>query len=158
MTDHHDLKVSDYRTLAEFRYQLRRFLRFSEDAAREARLEPQQHQLMLAVKGKPDEGEPRIAYLAERLQIQHHSAVELIDRLVTKGLITRTRGGRDRREVHVHLTARGERVLGALTLHMQAELRSAGPALVATLRKLTPGESSRTTVRLRRRPAALVRR
>ena len=157
MINHYDLKPADYRSLAGFRYQLRRFLRFSEDAARQAGLEPQHHQLMLAVKGKPDDDEPRIAYLAERLQIQHHSAVELVDRLVKKGLITRTRDGEDRREVHVHLTTRGEKVLGELTLHMREELQSAAPALVASLRKLVPAATSRAA-RLRRPPAALRRR
>jgi DNA-binding MarR family transcriptional regulator len=142
MAYHNDLKLSDYQALAEFRYQLRRFLRFSEEAARKAGLEPQHHQLMLAVKGNPDVRGPRIAYLAERLQIQHHSAVELVDRLVRKGLITRSRGQEDRREVNVQLTARGERVLGELTRHTHAELRSAAPALVATLRKLTTSRKS----------------
>lgn len=157
MINHYDLKPADYQSLAGFRYQLRRFLHFSEDAARRAGLEPQHHQLMLAVKGKPDDDEPRIAYLAERLQIQHHSAVELVDRLVKKGLITRTRDGEDRREVHVHLTARGEKVLGELTLHMREELQSAAPALVASLLKIVPAASSRTA-RRRRRPATLGRR
>ena len=152
MVNHNDLKLSDYQALAEFRYQLRRFLRFSEQAAREAGLEPQHHQLMLAVKGKPDAGGPRIAYLAERLQIQHHSAVELVDRLARKGLIRRSRGDADRREVHVRLTVRGERVLGELTRHTRAELRSAAPALVATLRKLAAGATSRKPARPRRRP------
>jgi DNA-binding MarR family transcriptional regulator len=157
MINHYDLKLADYQSLAGFRYQLRRFLRFSEDAARRAGLEPQHHQLILAIKGKPDDDEPRIAYLAERLQIQHHSAVELVDRLVKKGLITRTRDGEDRREVHVHLTARGEKVLGELTLHMREELQSAAPALVASLRKFIPAATSRAA-RLRRRPATLGRR
>jgi DNA-binding MarR family transcriptional regulator len=137
MTVKNNLKSTDYRALAEFRYQLRRFLRFSEEAARRVGMEPQHHQLMLAIKGNPDLGGPRIAFLAERLQIQHHSAVELVDRLVRKGLITRSRGREDRREVHVQLTDRGERVLGELTRHTHAELRSAAPALVETLRKLT---------------------
>ena len=144
MIEHNALRLTDYQALAEFRYQLRRFLRFSEEAAREAGLEPQQHQLMLAVKGQRDAGGPRISYLAERLQIQHHSAVELVDRLARKGLIRRSRGGEDRREVQVRLTTRGEKVLGELTLHTRAELRSAAPALVATLRKLTTHASSRT--------------
>jgi DNA-binding MarR family transcriptional regulator len=130
--------LSDYQSLAEFRYQMRRFLHFSESAARDAGIEPQHHQLMLAVKGVPDGEEPRIAYLAERLQVQHHSAVELVDRMVKKGLITRTRGESDRREVYVQLTELGDRLLAQLTQHMRAELRSAAPALVATLRKLTP--------------------
>jgi DNA-binding MarR family transcriptional regulator len=128
-----NLSAATYQALAEFRYQIRRFLRFSEEAARKVGLEPQQHQLMLAVKGIPVRQEPRIAYLADRLQIQHHSAVELVDRLVKKGLIQRMRGERDRREVHVRLTPRGERLLGELTLHMRAELRSAAPTLVAAL-------------------------
>jgi DNA-binding MarR family transcriptional regulator len=134
--NYHRLSLSDYQALAEFRYQIRRFQRFSEDAARRAGVEPQHHQIMLAIKGKPAGEEPRIAYLADRLQIQHHSAVELVDRLVNKGLIARTRSSEDRREVFVKLTPRGEQVLGELTLHTSAELRSAGPALVAILRKL----------------------
>lgn len=134
--NNHRLTLSEYQFLAEFRYQIRRFQRFSEDAARQAGVEPQHHQIMLAIKGKPAGEEPRIGYLAERLQIQHHSAVELVDRLVNKGLIARTRSSEDRREVFVKLTQRGEHVLGELTLHTSAELRSAAPALVAILRKL----------------------
>jgi DNA-binding MarR family transcriptional regulator len=130
------LALSDYQSLAEFRYQIRRFLRFSEDAARHAGIEPQHHQFMLAIKGKPPGEEPRIRYLAERLQIQHHSAVELADRLAGKGLIARSRSSRDRREVLVKLTPRGERVLAELTMHTSAELRSAAPELVTILRKL----------------------
>ncbi len=147
MLDHNDLRLSDYQALAEFRYQLRRFLRFSEEAARQAGLEPRHHQLMLAVKASPDVGGPRIAYLAERLQIQHHSAVELVDRLAKKGLITRSRDGQDRREVHVKLTTRGERLLRELTRHTRAELCSAGPALVATLRNLTRSAKTRNRAR-----------
>ena len=158
MPSQNDVKLSDYRALAEFRYQIRRFVRSSEEAARAAGVEPRHHQLMLAIKGKPEGDEPRIAYLAERLQIQHHSAVELVDRLVKKGLITRSRADGDRREVHVHLTERGERILRQLTLHTRAELRSAAPALVATLRKLTASTAS-TSVAARRRPrTATVRR
>ncbi|MGC1647563.1 MAG: helix-turn-helix domain-containing protein, partial [Candidatus Sulfotelmatobacter sp.] len=104
MTDTSVLKTADYQALAEFRYQIRRFLRFSEDAARQAGLEPQHHQLMLAVKGASDDTGPRIAYLAERLQLQHHSTVELVDRLVQRGLIQKTRDADDQREVHVKLT------------------------------------------------------
>ena len=150
MINHYDLKPADYQSLAGFRYQLRRFLRFSEDAARGAGLEPQHHQLMLAVKAAREEDGPRIAYLAERLQIQHHSTVELVDRLAKKGLITRARSGNDRREVHVRLTARGERVLEDLTRHTRAELRSAAPALVTNLRKLAIGAKKRRRARPRR--------
>jgi len=153
MSQNQKVKPSDYRALAEFRYQIRRFVRFSEEAARHAAVEPQHHQLMLAVKGKPDDEPARIAYLAERLQIQHHSAVELVDRLVRKGLITRTRGEQDRREVYVQLTPRGEHILDALTLHTRAELRSAAPALVATLRHLTHQDEVRRLPRRRPRTA-----
>jgi len=150
MMDHNHLTLTDYQALAEFRYQLRRFLRFSEAAARQAGLEPQHHQLMLAVKGEPDAGGPRISYLAERLQIQHHSAVELVDRLARRGLVVRSRSGEDRREVHVRLTARGEKVLRELTRHTRAELCSAAPALVATLRKLTTAAKSLESARPKR--------
>ena len=137
------ITVTDYQELAEFRYQLRRFLRFSEETARRAGIEPHHHQLLLAIMGRPDGEEPRIAYLAERLQIQHHSAVELVDRLVKKGLLKRVRSEKDRREVHVHLTAHGRRVLSALTMDMRAELQSAAPALVTTLQKLTRASKDR---------------
>ena len=137
MANHKNIGLTDYQNLAEFRYQMRRFLHFSEDAARRAGVKPQQHQLMLAIKGIPEGEEPRIAYVAERLQIQHHSAVELVDRMVRKGLITRARAENDRREVHVQLTGRGEQLLARLTQNMRAELRTAAPALVGALRKLT---------------------
>jgi len=144
--NHRRLTLSDYQALAELRYQIRCFQRFSEDAARQAGIEPQHHQIMLAIKGRPAGEQARIGYLAERLQVQHHSAVELVDRLVKKGLIARTRSSQDRREVFVKLTARGERVLAELTLHTRAELRSAAPALVATLRKLAPrGKAGKKT-------------
>ena len=136
MKDKNDLNTADYMALAELRYQIRRFLRFSEEAARQAGIEPQHHQLMLAIKGASEHAEPRIADLAEHLQIQHHSAVELVDRLVQRGLIQRLRGDEDRREVHVKLTPRGERVLKQLTLHHREELRTAAPALVGTLKKV----------------------
>ena len=104
---------SDYEALAEFRYQIRKFLHFSERAAREAGIEPQQHQLLLAIRGFTGPAEPpSIGILAERLQIQHHSAVELVDRLVERGLVARSRGPSDRRQVLVHLTPRGESELG----------------------------------------------
>lgn len=136
------IKPSDYQALAEFRYQVRRYVHVSEQAARAAGIEPRQHQLLLAIRGIPAGEEPRIAYLAERLQVQHHSAVELVDRMVKKGLIARARAANDRREVHVQLTASGERVLAELTRNMQAELRSAAPALVKTLRRLTARTSN----------------
>src|ERR1700688_4273479 len=116
------LTEPDYQSLAELRYQIRRFLHSSEQAARDAGLEPRQHQLLLALKGLPEGVRPRIGELAERLQIQHHSGVELVNRLVAGGYVRRTRGGQDRREVLLELTLRGERLLSELSLHHQEEL------------------------------------
>jgi DNA-binding MarR family transcriptional regulator len=129
----------DYQSLAELRHQIRRFLYFSEQAARSVGLEPRQHQLMLALKGLPKGVRPRITELAERLQIQHHSAVELANRLVAGGYIRRRPGDGDRREVWLSLTAKGERVLQTLALHHKDELRSQGPELLAALRRVMPG-------------------
>ena len=126
----------DYGALAEFRYQIRRFLRFSEEAAREAGVEPHQYQLLLAVKGLPSGSRARMGELAERLQIQHHSAVELVDRMEKQGLVQRKRSPEDRREVLVALTGKGERLLQELALHHLEELRTAAPELTASLRRV----------------------
>lgn len=131
----------DYRALAEFRYQIRRFLRFSEQAARAAGLEPQQHQLLLAIKGLPRGKSATVGTLAERLQVQHHSAVELVDRLEEKGLVRRLRDRRDRRQVVVRLRPEGARVLRQLSLHHLEELGSVGPRLVSVLRDLLAPEA-----------------
>lgn len=130
------LGAEEYRALAEFRYQIRKFLRLSEEAARAAGLEPQQHQLLLAVKGMPADRRARVGEIAERLQIQHHSAVELVDRLTANGLVTRKRSPEDRREVMISLTAKGERLLRELTHHHQQELHEHLPSLAGSLRKL----------------------
>lgn len=143
MTKHHDLTLGDYQALAEFRYQLRRFIHFSEESARRVGLEPQHHQLMLAVKAMPHSRAARIADLAERLQLQHHSVVELVSRLVARGFIEKVRGHEDRREVQVRLTTRGEGLLKQLTLRTRAELRLAAPALVFALRKIAVRSRSR---------------
>jgi DNA-binding MarR family transcriptional regulator len=147
-----DIADNDYRALAEFRYQIRRFLRFSERAARHAGLEPQQHQLLLAIKGMPDSTRATIGELAERLQIQHHSTVELVDRLTRRGLVLRKRAGEDRREVIVQLTGKGDKVLRELSVHHRDELRSAGPALVEALRKMMS-----TVRRVERKPRTALR-
>jgi DNA-binding MarR family transcriptional regulator len=132
------LALAEYRALAEFRHQIRKFLRFSERAVRAAGIESGQYQLMLAIKGLPEGVRPRIRELANRLHIQHHSAVELINRLEAGGYVRRVRGQDDRREVLLALTPKGERVLGELAMHHHEELRSAAPDLVASLRRLMP--------------------
>jgi len=133
------LTLADYQALAEFRYQIRRFLRFSEQAVEAAGLERGQYQLMLAIKGMPEGVRPRIRELANRMQIQHHSAVELINRLEARGYVRRERAQNDRREVLLALAPKGERVLAELALHHHDELRSAAPGLVTALRRLMHG-------------------
>jgi len=128
-----DMSMTDYRALAELRYQIRRYLRFSEQAARQVGLVPQQHQLLLALKGLPAGRKATISELAERLQIQHHSTVELIDRLVERGLIKRLRDEVDQRRVIIHLTPQGEQILRRLSLLHRHELQLAGPAFVRAL-------------------------
>jgi DNA-binding MarR family transcriptional regulator len=130
------LTLSDYQALAEFRYQIRRFLHFSEQVVKEAGLERGQYQLMLAIKGMPAEVRPRVRELANRMQIRHHSAVELINRLEAGGFVHRTRAQDDRREVLLALTAKGEKILSELALHHHEELRSAAPELVNALRRI----------------------
>ena len=134
--------MSDYRALAEFRYQIRKFLHFSDQAVEAAGLERGQYQLMLAVKGMPEGVRPRIRDLAERLQIQHHSAVELINRLETKGYVRREQGRNDRREVLLSLTEKGERILGELALDHHDQLRTAGPQLIAALQRIQTGNGA----------------
>jgi len=126
----------DFKAMAELRYQIRRFLRFSENAAREAGIEPQQHQLLLTVRGLPDNLKPTVGVLAERMQLQHHSTVELIDRLVDRGFLCRLRATDDRRKVLVKLTHDGEEFLNKLSLHHLQELQSSGPKFVKILQKL----------------------
>ncbi len=132
-----ELTEAEYRALAQFRYELRRFLHFSEQAARSAGLEPQQHQLLLAIRGMGSSTEPpTIRSLAEWLQVQHHSAVELVNRAAERGLVVRRPDPEDRRRVHVVLTPWGEAVLHNLSVLHQQELRTAAPALRGALEKL----------------------
>ncbi len=126
----------DYRALAEFRYRLRCFIRFSEDAAHAAGLDPGQHQFLLALKGLPEGVEPTITELAGRVQVRHHSAVELVDRLAERGFVRRRRAESDRRKVLIEITPEGNRVLRNLSVQHRAELQSAGPALVSALQAL----------------------
>ena len=132
--------MADYRALAEFRYQIREFLSFSDKAVQAAGLERGQYQLMLAIKGIPEGMRPRIRDLANRLRVQHNSAVELINRLEAGGYVRRERGEDDRREVLLALTPKGEKVLAELALHHHEELQSAAPRLVTALRGIMKGK------------------
>ena len=129
-----ELTAAGYQALAEFRYQIRGFLHFSEQAARKAGLESSQHQLLLAVKGYA--GEPAVGDLARRLQLRHHSVVGLVDRLVEHGMVRRIHAAGDRRVVRVRLTRKGNAALHRLSVAHRAELESAGPVLVRTLQSI----------------------
>lgn len=131
------ISKSQYENLAAFRYALRQFLRFSEDAAKRANLTPQQHQALLAIKGFPGRDTVTISELAERLQLRHHSTVELLDRLADLKLIARAQSLADRRQVNVHLTPRGEQVLDKLSSAHEEQLRRIGPQLRGLLEQLS---------------------
>jgi DNA-binding MarR family transcriptional regulator len=126
----------DYQAMADLRYCIRCFLRFSEKAAREAGVEAQQQQLLLALKGLPDGAKPTIGVLAERLQLQHHSTVGLIDRLVERGRLVRLRAADDKRQVLIKLSQEGEECLRKLAFHHLQELRTVGPKFVKVLQSL----------------------
>lgn len=140
-----EVSPREFRALAEFRYQLRCFLSFSENAAKKAGVEPQQHQLMLVVKAKEPES-AGIAYLAERMKLRHHSVVGLVDRLERSGLVRRTHSANDRRIAQVELTSKGAGMLHALSLHHRDELRSAIPNLVENLTCIMKGTESKHAV------------
>jgi DNA-binding MarR family transcriptional regulator len=131
-----DLSPEEYQALGEFRYRIRRFLRLSEEAAARAGVEARQYQFLLALKGLIQQKRVTIGDLAECMQLRHHSVVGMINRLVQHKLIERRRGESDRRQVYIHLTARGDDVLRRLALYHRAELMASGPALVSALRAL----------------------
>jgi DNA-binding MarR family transcriptional regulator len=138
-------EVIDYATLAELRYRIRQFLRVREVAARAAGVEPQQYLLLLQLKGLENHRPVTMGLLAERLQVRHHSVVELVDRLARRGMVARRRDVRDRRGVIVALRAKGRTVLRRLALHSVAELESEGPALVSVLGRLIRRSTPRPT-------------
>lgn len=130
------LTKAEYEMLAALRFALRQFLRFSEDAAQGAKLTPQQHQALLAIKGFPGRDTVNVSELAERLQLRHHSAVELIDRLENEALVKRTPHESDGRKVVIGLTGRGEQVLEKLSEAHREQLRRIGPQLTRLLNEL----------------------
>jgi DNA-binding MarR family transcriptional regulator len=127
---------AEFRALAEFRYRIRIYLNGSEQAARNAGLEPQQYLLLLALRGLPQGREANIRGLAERMQLRHHSVVELVTRLERRLLLRRERSRNDRRQVIVHLTPRADKILTRLAKQRIAELRTAAPTLVRALTAL----------------------
>ncbi len=130
------LSKAEYEALAEFRYALRQFAAFSEEAAKLVGLTPRQHQALLAMRGFPGRGALTIGELAERLQIRPNSAVGLVNRLQAERLVARASHAGDRRQVYVSLTARGRALLERLSAAHQAELRRIGPRLRQLLEAL----------------------
>jgi len=128
---------ADYAALADFRHKLRSFLHFSSEAAQEAGLSPSQHQALLAIKAAPADEPLTIGQLAERLQVRHHSAVGLIDRLAKRRLVKRRTDEEDRRKVHLVLTTQGETLISKLSSAHKAELKIIGPALRDLLETIT---------------------
>ncbi len=135
---------ADFQRLAEFRFQLRRFLHFSNAAAEEAGVRPQQYQLLLCVSGMPDELEHTIAHVAARMLLKHNSAVELVDRTIEQGLLKRVPDPTDHRRILLRVTQQGEDVLDSLAAWHLQELDQAGPELIRALRRVLAmkGESS----------------
>jgi DNA-binding MarR family transcriptional regulator len=126
----------EYEELADFRYQIRRFLHFSEGAARGEGLESQQHQALLAIRAMPETEPCTIGALAKRLFLQHQSTVGLVDRLERIGMVKRAPSVADRRQVLVELTRKGEATLQRLSLTHHAELEYQAPELARTLRAI----------------------
>lgn len=139
---------SEYAALAELRYRIRQFIRGSDAAAEEAGLEPQQYQMLLAIRALPGEDKATIGQLARRLLIRHHSAVGLIDRLEAHGYVRRDRSRGDQRQVSVSLLPSGQRALGRVVRQRLHELRGSGHALVGAISVILKGnKSSRPNVR-----------
>ena len=129
------LSKADFEALAEFRYALRKFLGFSEKAASQNGVTPQQYQALLAIEGFPGRDWVTIGELAEQMRIAHHSAVGLVDRMEAMNLVKRTPVKEDRRRVQVSLSAKGRKLLKKLYLVHREELRSSGVQLTALLQK-----------------------
>jgi DNA-binding MarR family transcriptional regulator len=131
------LHPNDYEALAELRYQGRKFLRFSKDLLRaEAGLNPEQYEALLAIKAFASPQGLFISQLSERLQIRHHSAVNIVDRLVERKLVTRAAGETDRRRRHVQLTAKGEKVIEELAAVHWKELSARSSEMIKGLERL----------------------
>jgi DNA-binding MarR family transcriptional regulator len=149
------IRDSDYAALAELRFRIRQFLRGSDDAAESIGLEPQQYQMLLAIRGLPNPGEASIRRLAERLLLRHHSAVGLVDRLEARGYVRRMPSTVDQRQLCVALLPKGQRALERVVRGRLHELRGSGHALVSALSAILKGNEAG---RSRRSASAVARK
>ena len=131
-----DFPQHGYQQLAAFRHHIRQFLHFSEEAARAHGLEPQQHQLLLTVKGLPIGVRPTVTALSSQLCLRHHSTVELINRMADRGLVVRRTNEEDKREALIQLTPSGEDILRKLSILHWEELQRQEPVLSVALRMI----------------------
>jgi DNA-binding MarR family transcriptional regulator len=130
------LSKHDFELLADFRYQVRKFVRFSEHLARQHGIKPLQYLLLLQIKGYPGRDWATVGELAERLQAQHHGVVALISRCEKQGLVERRRSSEDRRRIEIHLLKHGERILHKLArLHRNELLSLQGRFVVPAMRE-----------------------
>jgi DNA-binding MarR family transcriptional regulator len=127
---------TEYRALAELRYRIRHFIQEGDAAAQRSNLEPQQYLMLLAIRGLPQGAVATIRTLAERMALKHHSAVELIDRLESHGLVRRSRSEGDKREVRVSLLPQGSRLLDRVARERLSELKASGIALADAITAL----------------------
>src|SRR5580700_5070358 len=135
--------VEQFRKLAEFRFQLRKFLHFSHAAAEQCGVRPQQYQMLQCISGMPAELDPTIANVAARMLLKHNSAVELVDRTIEQGLLRRSPDPTDHRRILLRVTPLGEKLLGSLAAWHLRELEETGPELIRSLRRvlLTPQQN-----------------
>ncbi|PYK82131.1 MAG: MarR family transcriptional regulator [Verrucomicrobia bacterium] len=131
------LEPGDYEALANFRYLLRKFLRFSKDfLSAESHLSPEQYEALLAIKMFASSGGLSISQLSERLQVRHHSAVSIVDRLVERKLITRTPVRSDRRRRFLELTLQGHKLIEELASAHRQEIRARSGEIIEALERL----------------------
>jgi DNA-binding MarR family transcriptional regulator len=143
--------VSEYQALAQFRFLIQRYYNNTEKAARAVGLTTQHYRCMLQLRGLPSDEQPTIRNLAERMQIRHHSAVELVDRMEKRGLFRRERSKQDRRTVLLSVTPRGEKILSRMVRERIAELRVTGPDLVKSLGAVLSASSRKAQAASRKR-------
>jgi DNA-binding MarR family transcriptional regulator len=146
------ITADDYRALADFRYEIRKFLIVSERIARGAGMQPQQYMMLLALRGLPPTMEPTIVVLAERMQIRHNSAVELINRLAKRGLVRRYRSKSDSRKMLIRLTSAGDVLIEEIVRRRFNELVSGQPVLVKALNRIITVASGGSAMTTRYKP------